>query len=78
MSRVLDHVRTCGSFDVYLIGTSRGWCIVSGVELVDAAALAHADAGNTPDGQLRAPASVLVLTYSDEATALAEFDKARG
>lgn len=32
-SQVLDHVRLCGSLDVYLLKDGLGWYVIEGVEL---------------------------------------------
>ena len=70
MIAVLDHVRTCGSLDVYLLADADRWYIVEGAELTEDGARAAVEAPETlGDG---------VSEYDSEAIARGVFEEFRG
>ena len=67
-AKILDHVRLCGSLDVYLAIDAWGWYLIEGVELSEVDALAR----------LTTPPIVLVDHHETEELARRAFEERRG
>lgn len=67
-ARILDHVRLCGSLDVYLAIDAWGWYLIEGVELEERDALAR----------LTTPPYVVIGHHETEAEARKAFEERRG